>query len=448
MKASTRGTLAQLSVMAALAGYAGGVGAAGYALLEQGASGLGNAFAGGSASSEDASTIFFNPAGMTRLPGLQVLVGVQAVQPSINFTNQGSTLTPPSTPIGPLTGGNGGDAGSLAYLPNLYLSWQLNDNLWVGLGVNTPFGLKTEYEQGWVGRYQALNSDLKTININPSIAYKLNDKVSLGLGLSAQYIDATLSKAIDSGTICDGVIGPVLCPLLGLTPQGRDAAQQLTASDWGYGFNLGALFQISPDMRVGVSYRSQIKYTLSGTSTFSNVPAPLNTSPQLQTSAATADLTVPDSASVSVFQTFGDKWEMMGDITWTHWSVFDQLVVNFANGAPSNVTPEDWRNSWRFSLGLNYKFNQSWKLRTGAAWDQTPVPNATLRTARVPDNSRTWLAVGGSWYFTKGASLDFGYAHLFVPNTSIDHTEPNSGTLIGTYNYSVNIVSLQVVYTF
>jgi long-chain fatty acid transport protein len=449
MEPSTTTTLIRLGVVAALAGYAGAAGAAGFALIEQNASGVGNAFAGGAAAAEDAGTIFFNPAGMTRLPGLQVLAAVHAIGANVNFTNQGSTLAPPAPPQ-PLTGGNGGNAGGWDYIPNLYLSWQLNESLWLGLGVNAPFGLKTEYEQGWVGRYQALNSELMTMNINPSIAYKVNDKVSLGLGFSAQRAEATLSKAIDVGTICFGTpgLGPAPCTGLGLTPQNADGAQQLEADAWGYGFNLGALFQISPDMRIGVNYRSQIKYTLSGTSTFSNVPAPLNTSPRLQTSAATADLTVPATASVSVFQTFGDKWELMGDITWTQWSVFDELVVNFANGAPSNVTPEDWRNTWRFSLGLNYKFSEQWKLRTGVAWDQTPVPNSTLRTARIPDNSRTWLAVGGSWYFTKGASLDFGYAHLFVANTSIDHTESASGTLIGTYNSSVDIVSLQVVYTF
>jgi long-chain fatty acid transport protein len=438
MEARTSRALAQFSVVAALAAYAGGAGAAGFALIEQSASGVGNAFAGGSASAEDAATIFFNPAGMTRLPGKQVVVGVHGIDPSTSFTNQSSTLPPLNTTTSP--NGNGGDAGSWAFIPNLYLSWQLNDSLWLGIGVNAPFGLKTEYEQGWIGRYQALTSKLTTININPSIAYKVSDKVSLGFGVSAQRASATLSKAIASSTICAG---------LGLPCVGApDASQELSADDWGYGYNLGALFQISPDMRIGVAYRSQVRYTLSGTSTFSSVPFPLNTSPTFQTSAATADLTVPASASVSVFQTFGDKWEMMGDITWTHWTAFQQLVVNFANGANPNVTPEDWQNTWRFSLGLNYKLDEQWKLRTGVAWDQTPVPNSTLRTARIPDNSRTWLAVGASWYFTKGASLDFSYAHLFVPNTPIDHTEQASGTLIGNYDNSVNIVSLQVSYSF
>ncbi len=422
----------RLGVIAALAVHAGSLSAAGFALMEQSASGVGNAFAGGSAAAEDASTIFFNPAGMTRLPGKQVVVGVHAIDLSATFTNQGSTLAPP---LPPLTGGNGGDAGGWGYVPNLYLSWQLNESLWLGMGVNAPFGLNTEYETGWVGRYQALNSELTTININPSLAYKVNDKVSLGFGLSAQQADATLSRAIDFGLFLGA-------------PQTSDGSQELSASDWGYGFNLGALFQISPDMRIGIAYRSRIKYTLSGTSSFSGVPGPLTGILSFQNSAATADLTVPDSASLSVLQTFGDKWELMGDITWTQWTVFNQLVVNFANGAPSNVTPENWQNAWRFSLGMNYRPNEKWKLRSGIAWDQTPVPNSTLRTARIPDNSRTWLALGASWYFTKNGSLDFGYAHLFVPSTPINHTERASGTLVGSYDSSVNIVSVQVAYSF
>jgi len=434
MQANTIRSALRLGVMTALSAQAAVLWAAGFALTEQSASGLGNAFAGGSAAAEDASTIFYNPAGMTRLPGRQVVLGVHAIDPSVNFTNQGSTLAPPAPPL-PLTGGNGGDAGQWTYVPNLYLSWQLNESLWAGIGVNSPFGLKTDYAAGWVGRYQALDTDLKTININPSIAYKVSDTISLGLGLSAQQAQVTLTKAIDFGL------------LLG-APQSMDGSQELSASDWGVGFNLGALFQISPDMRIGVAYRSRIDYTLSGTSSFSGVPGALSGLASFQNSGASAALTVPDSASVSVFQTFGDQWEMMGDITWTQWTLFNQLAVNFANGAPSNVTPENWQNAWRLSLGMSYKPNQSWKVRGGVAWDQTPVPNATLRTARLPDNNRTWLSVGASWYFAKSASLDFGYAHLFVPSTSIDHTEPNSGTLIGSYDNSANIVSLQLVYSF
>jgi long-chain fatty acid transport protein len=337
-------------------------------------------------------------------------------------------------------------------VPNLYASLELSPTLWLGFGINAPFGLKTDYEPGWVGRYQALESELKTVNINASLAFKVNDKISLGVGLSAQRAEATLSQAVDFGTICFGSPPPLsqaICSgVLGLTPQNNDGQQELTASDWGYGYNLGALFQISSDMRIGVSYRSRIDYTLSGTSTFSGVPTAFSTNPRFQNSNATADLTMPDTASLSVFQTFDEKWDIMSDITWTHWSVFNTLTINFANGAPANVTSENWRDTWRFSLGTSYKLSQSWKLRSGVAWDQTPVPDQTSRTARIPDNSRTWISVGASWYFAKGASLDFGYAHLFVPSTPIDHTQQAAGTLVGNYDSDVNILSVQAVWTF
>ncbi|HYL18091.1 MAG TPA: outer membrane protein transport protein, partial [Burkholderiales bacterium] len=156
---------------------------------------------------------------------------------------------------------------------------------------------------------------------------------------------------------------------------------------------------------------------------------------------------LPDPASVSVFQQFGDKWAMMGDITWTHWSTFNELRVKFANGAADNVTPENWSNTWRLSLGLTYQLTDAWKLRGGVAYDQTPVSD-TYRTVRIPDNDRTWVAFGASWRFTTAASLDFGYAHLFVKDASINKSEPASGTVIGTYDESVDIVSLGFTYRF
>jgi len=447
MKCKFRLTIGYAGIAAVYLVSAGNACAAGFALIEQSASGIGNAFAGSAASAEDASTIFFNPAGMTYLPGKQILVGVHAVKPTTNFNNNGSTTLNGTQA---LTGGNGGDAGSVGYVPNLYASLELSPTMWLGFGVNAPFGLKTDYEPGWVGRYQALESDLKTVNINASLAFKVNDKISLGVGLSAQRAEATLSQAVDFGTICLGQFPPPnpTCSFLGLTPQNNDGSQELSASDWGYGYNLGAIFQISPDMRIGVNYRSRIDYTLSGTSTFSGVPTAFSTNVRFQNSNATADLTMPDTASLSVFQTFDEKWDIMGDITWTHWSVFNALTVNFANGAPANVTPENWRDTWRLSLGTSYKLSGSLKLRSGVAWDQTPVPDQTSRTARIPDNSRTWISVGASWYFAKGASLDFGYSHLFVPSTPIDHTQQAAGTLVGNYDSDVNILSVQAVWTF
>ena len=191
--------------------------AAGFALIEQSGSGMGNAFAGAAAVAEDASTIFFNPAGMTYLPDNQLVIAAHAVMPAVVFSNNGSHR---SALTGGLAtrGGDGGDAGDLALLPNLYFTKSVSDRIRLGIGVNAPFGLKTEYDDGWVGRYQALKSELKTININPSIAFKANDMVSVGFGVSAMRTEATLTNAVDFGSLCAGFGG---CGI-GASPQRND----------------------------------------------------------------------------------------------------------------------------------------------------------------------------------------------------------------------------------
>jgi long-chain fatty acid transport protein len=423
----------------------GPAGAAGFALIEQSPSQMGNAFAGGAASAEDASTIFYNPAGMTRLPGRQVVLGLHGVRPSAELTNQGSRLNAPLT--APLTGSSGGDAGEWGFVPNLYVSWELTPQWFIGLGINAPFGLKTDYESNWVGRYQGIKSELRDVNINPSIAFKLNDHVSLGAGLNFNYVDADLTKAIDFGTICFGILGPGACAGAGLTPQNADGGQELKANNWGYGANLGALFQISPDMRIGLAYRSQIRHTLEGDSTLSGVPGPFGANPTFQNSSAKADVTLPESVSLSVFQQFNEQWAIMGDVTWTRWSQFDELRVKFANGAADNVTPENWDDTFRVSLGITYQLNPAWKIRGGVAYDQTPISDE-FRTVRIPDNDRTWIAIGTSWAFAPNASLDLGYAHLFVSDASINKSETASGTVIGNYSNSVDIVSVGVSWRF
>jgi len=182
-----------LAVAAALTGFSAGAQASGFALIEQNASGIGNAYAGGAAVAEDASTIYFNPAGMTRLPGRQAVGALHAIKPKTEFTNTGSTLAAAQGSLG----GNGGDAGDWAFVPNAYLSWQINNQWFVGVGLNAPFGLKTEYDAGWVGRFHALESEVKTINVNPSVAFKLSDAVSLGFGVNWQRMEATLTNSVN-----------------------------------------------------------------------------------------------------------------------------------------------------------------------------------------------------------------------------------------------------------
>lgn len=428
--------------------------AAGFALIEQSVSGLGNAYAGGAAIAEDASTVFFNPAGMTRLPGGNLLVGGHIIIPSAKFHNEGSThALQPITGV-PLTGGNSGDGGVTGFAPNLYVTKRLNDRFTAGLGINAPFGLGTEYDDTWVGRYHAIKSDMMTININPSVAYKVNNNLSLGAGLSAQYIKAKLSNAIDFGLLdAAGMLPGVPAGALHLVPQMSDGIAMMEGDNWGIGFNLGLLYEMNQNTRMGLAYRSRIKHTLSGTVDFTSVPAAL--AGVFKHDKISADITLPDTLSASIAHQITPEWTVMGDITWTNWSLFDELRVNFDSPALAprpSVTTTNWKDNYRYSIGVTYAPKTNWTYRLGLAYDQTPIRNAQYRTPRIPDGNRTWTALGVGYRISEKMSFDLGYAYLFVSDPKIAKTPTGEdaarGGLTGTYSANVNIISGQVTLRF
>lgn len=420
--------------------------ASGFALIEQSVSGLGNAFAGGSASAEDATTVFFNPAGMSRLDKTEAIGAFHVIVPSAKFTNQNSTHA--STL--PLTGSNGGEGASAAVAPNLYIVKPISDKTTFGLGINAPFGLVTEYNETWVGRYHALKSDLMTVNINPSMAWKVTDKLSLGAGLSAMYIDANLSQMVDFGLIAyslsAGAIG---------VPQGQDGKADLNADDWAYGFNLGALYEFDKDTRIGFAYRSKVHAELEGTADFT-VPTSITTAiPPI--GAAFADtgvsgkITLPATASLSIYSKVTNRLALMADITWTEWSTFQQLVFDFSNPlATDSFTPEKWDDTWRYSVGASYDYNESLVLRGGLAFDETPMKD-NYRTPRIPGNDRFWVSFGAGYKFNESLVIDFAYSHLFVDDAKINLVSAENttkGYLTGSFENSVDIASIQINYKF
>jgi long-chain fatty acid transport protein len=405
---------------------AGHAGAAGFSIGTQNASGLGVANSGQAAAAEDASTIWYNPAGMTNLPGRQVVGALNVINTSVKFENNGSSTAPPG--FAASIGNSGGDAGGWAFVPSAYLSWQLNPQLWLGVGLGAPFGLKTEWDDGWVGQFWAIKSEVKTMNINPTIAWKINNAVSLGFGLNAQYLDADLTRRVFLGV---GASTPV----------------EVTGDDWGWGWNIGAMFTLSPATRIGVSYRSEIKYTIEGDATFGTVPA-LN-------SSVSADIKLPDMFSIALSQQLGPQWQILVDYTWTGWDSIQDLTIFRTSGAASGTVltnePLKFKNSWRAGIGVNYQLNSQWKLRFGTAYDKTPVQDA-FRTPRLPDDSRIWLAIGAQWQFSKQGALDFGYAHEFIDDASSNLISPAApdlrGNLLGTYKADVNIFGVQLKYSF
>jgi long-chain fatty acid transport protein len=419
---------------------------AGFALVEQSVSGLGNAYAGGAASAEDATTIFFNPAGMTRLGGQQVSLAAHIIVPSAKFTNEGSTYALG----GPLLGGNGGDGGVAKVIPNAYYTIKVNDRLSLGLGINSPFGLATDYDHDWVGRYQAWKSDVITVNFNPSIAYKITDQLSLGAGVNIQYFKAKLSNAIDFGLLdAAGKFPPLPPGALHLVPQKSDGSVSLEGDSWGVGYNIGLLYEFTKDTRAGVAYRSRIKQKLGGDAEFANTPAALAAAPVFKNTGVKADITVPDSLSASVFHNITPQWSIMADVTWTNWSLFKELRVRFDNpNQPDAVTTENWRDSWRYSLGVSYTPDPKWILRAGIAYDTAAVPDPEHRTPRIPDNDRFWTAIGVGYKISRAVSFDLGYAHLFISGSNVNQTPTGEnavrGGLQGSYDSHIDIISAQL----
>ena len=422
------------------------VSAAGFAVTEKSVKGLGSAFAGGAASAEDASTVYFNPAGMTRLTGSQLDVGVSAISFSFEPTDKGST-----TVIGQgLTGGNGGDGGMTKIIPISFFSQEISDNLRVGIGITAPFGLGSEYDPDWVGRYHTIKSDILTIDINPSIAYRIDSKLSIGIGVSFQYMDAELGNAIDYGTIGFATFGPAA----GFIPQGMDGTVKLTADDWAYGFNLGILFEMSENTRFGLAYRSKMAYELEGEAAFETPAAVAAVAGALGlvNTEGSADIDMPGSLSVSAYHHFNAKWAVMADITWMNWDVLDELRVKFANGAADSVTTFAWEDSWRLSAGLSYAHNDQWTFRGGVSFDPTPVPDALHRTPRVPDTDRFWLSLGSSYQLSEQIGVDFGYTYIAGKDTTIDKTATGEDQLRGALKLDIegdsHIVGVQLSWNF
>jgi long-chain fatty acid transport protein len=421
-------SLTVLAIAWAVVGTASSASAAGFALIEQSASGMGNAFAGAAATAEDATTIFYNPAGMSLLSGPQFVVGGHAIDLSLKFSNSGSSRAAAggAFPLGPTSGGNGGDAGGVAFVPNIYLTAPITDKLTVGLGVNAPFGLKTEYDSTWVGRYQGIETKVTTYNINPAVSYKLSDTLAIGAGVDYQQLKVKFTNAVATG-------------LPG--PASPDALANLDADDDTWGWNIGLIAQLSPATRIGISYRSQMKYSLQGT-----IDAAIpGVGPVLPSTNVSTDVTLPDMLSLSIVQKLNDKWDLLGDATFTRWSKIDTLTINSAGG-PVDTLPFKFDDTWRLSLGANYHHSEHWTFKGGVAWDKSPVQDQ-YRTVRLPDNDRKWVSLGAKYQVTPKAAIDIGYSHLFISNASINNTKVDSNglasTVLGSYEGSIDILSLQ-----
>jgi long-chain fatty acid transport protein len=457
-----------LAVTAAVASLAAGQAlGTGFQLNENSGSGVGNAFAAGAAFTDDVSAMWWNPAALTKFPRMQAAGALHLVTPSIEFNDNGS-LPAANQPLG----GDGGDAGGVNAVPNMYFSLPLSQTLVAGVGVTVPFGLTTEYDDGWIGRYQALKSSIKTMNLNGALGWKVTPDVSVGFGLSYLDLDATLTNNVNySGALLAaaqsvGVPAAQIGAIAQLTP-GLDSKSTVRGDDSGWGWNVGVAWDVTPALRLAASYRSEVDLEVSGTIDFNNPTAtlPPGTPPQLAGLIGQlengvkgtrlygrdikADITLPAQANFSVLYRMGTQWEFMGDLQYTGWSSIPELKFVPSDGSTLPPTPLNWDDSWKIAAGASYRQNDKWKWRFGVAFDQTPVTDAP--TPRLPDSDRWWLAVGGEYRMTPNLKFDAGFVYIIGESADFDRNEGSTATyglIKGSYDASTTILSFQATYTF
>jgi long-chain fatty acid transport protein len=412
-------------------------------LQNQTGSGNGNAFAGAAASAEDAGTIFFNPAGMTNLPrGHSVSLSGTVISRSIKFSNEGSTTTNPT--FFPLPTGDGGDAGGIGLLPHGYWAWGISPTLSVGLGIGPTFGNTTEYNFDFVGRNAGYYFEMQQININPSVAYKVSEQVSLGAGINFAHNESHFKQGVS-------LVDPTGALSGGLVRFAAGNYLDVKGDAWAIGYNLGAMFQILPSTRLGVAYRSALKFDLEGEQKYNSPNA------SLVNQDIKASLKTPANLSLAISHKANDKLELLGDLTWTEWSVIQTLdLKNKDTGADLHRLSYKFHDTWRVGVGANYQLSNDLKLRFGMAYDKSPVRDAADRTMTLPDSDRTWLSFGAKYNVSKTTSVDVGYSHIFFADakteravtTGYPNTETTRQTIRGDFKTSVDILSMQVNFGF
>ncbi|WP_198120377.1 OmpP1/FadL family transporter [Massilia rhizosphaerae] len=449
--------------------------ASGYRFGSQSVSAQGTAEANG-AEAADASTIFANPAGLSRLDGRQIMGGITAVVPHSTYQDAGSTRFT-HTPAGGLASQDDYVPGVVAG-PSLYYSQKIDGQWTAGVGVFVPYGTKLDYDNDWSGRYSLTNIKLQSVTVNPSVAFKLSEQHSFGFGIDMEYMKASLGQAVDvPGSIAAAqatgsgaaLVGQIAA--LGGNPAAlataRDAHAGVDGKDWGYGFNLGYLYSPTPDTRFGIAYRSSIKHELKGGAVwdFSTVTGDAVVNKVLQgashhvNSASRVDISTPETLSVNAFHQFDPKWAGMADVTWTRNSRLQDINIQFVGaGVGDLVIRQQWKNTVRVAFGANYRLDDTTVLRAGIAHDDAPVRNDTLRHAALPDADRLQLSFGANWKLTPASSLDLAYSWLHFSDASGNYTNDcnpaqtactgNGETTRGTWKTRMQLIGLAYNYKF
>ena len=410
---SNRNLLAGVAAVSLLA--ATGAQAGGFALREQSSTGMGAAFAGSAAGAAGLSSMFWNPATMTNFAGLQTSSSFSLILP---YSNISPTAATSPVLLGLGGAGSTGDIAQDAVVPASYASYQISDKVWVGIGINSPFGLVTQNPNNWAGQIYGRTSKVFTVNANPTVAYQVNDWLSIGAGVQIQYFKVRLTQA--------------------LSPAANAPSAELKGDDTALGFTLGATLKPWAGGEIGIGYRSRVEPKLSGT-----LATPLGVTD------IRSDLTLPDQVTVGLRQKITQDFTLLAGFEWTHWNLFTRFPVVNNAGVAVTTLPFDYRNSWFASLGGEYAWNQNLTVRAGLGFEKSPITNET-RSVRLPDSDRIWTTAGFTYKYNDKLSLDASYAHLFAKSGTINVVAGNPAFLgadfVANTKSHVDIVSVGFTY--
>ena len=429
---------------------------AGFSVTVQSASGGGTS-ATNHAMAEDASAMFYNPALLSSVEGTQFNVGLSLLSPDLEVMNTGSAL--PTVAGGTqISGVNDAEPTDLSAVPSLYYKRDISHKMSFGLGLNVPHGVSSEYDRDSFARYEATESELRTLNINPALSWRVNDRLDLGAGLNVQLGSATLARSTDSRLLCSGILtaaagaaaATAACaPLGGPGTQATDGHSSVEATGVAYGLNIGAAYRPSERTTISVGLRSAVEQELEGDVEFAHNAALItaldsatggNGAATLTQAGygkrdANADLELPATASLAFATKVNTKLTLHGDVTWTDWSSVPEIRIVFPNAAGTaaladSVTDLQWEDTVRVGAGMTYQLSDKTKLRTGVAYDPTPTPGPNNRTPRAPRSDSIWLSVGMGHQFNKKLSLDASLSYIHSDDASLTYTSPST-----TLNY-------------
>ncbi|MCL1635933.1 outer membrane protein transport protein [Luteimonas sp. SX5] len=417
--------------------------ASGFQIKENSTKALGRAFAGSGAASGDASVVSNNPAAMSTFKQSTVQADVAVIDLTADFTGSGRTAF--GTPI---SGGDGGDPGDATAVPSISAIFPVGDTgMTLGAQVSAPFGLKTEYERNWVGRYNAVESDVKTVDVTLAASFDFGSEVSFGVGLIYQRAEATLSNAVDFGTLLAAGGVP------GFAPQNADGFAEVKGDDTGIGWTMGMHIHPNERTSIGFTHRSEIDHDLEGNANFT-VPSNAATvlafaAPgQFIDTSALAALTTPAVDTISVSYGLTDNFTLMADFSRTQWSSMKNVTIQFGSNQADSVEDFDWKDTGFWSLGAEWDLSEAFTLRAGYAEDQSPTKIET-RTPRLPDADRQWASIGLSWKVSDAFEVDAAYTRIFVDDPKIENIlSSSSSTLTGSYDADVNIFGVSAQYKF